>query len=224
MRTAFHHQLDALRRGIADMCDLTGTAMAQATEALLGPDIVLAEAVISAHPDVIVRATEIENDAYTLLLLQAPVAGDLRAVLGSLQNVADVYRMSALALHVADTVRLRHPCTAIPDDIKPYFAEMGRIAVDLSRNASRVVLSGNAEQAAELAHDDDAMNALHRLVFTILMDRKWSHSVPAAVDSTLLSRYYERFADHAVKVGQRIIFQATGSHGGQSQLKRHRTA
>jgi phosphate transport system protein len=215
MRTAFHHQLDALSQSIADMCELSGSAMAQATEALLGADIVLAEAVISDHPPFMARATQIENDAYNLLLLQAPVATDLRAVLGSLQNVSDVYRMAALALHVADTVRLRHPSSAIPDDIRSHFAEMGRIAVDLSRAATQAVLSGNAEQAAELAHDDDVMDELHRLVFTILMDQRWSHSVTAAVDVTLLSRYYERFADHAVTVGQRVIFQATGSQPAQ---------
>ncbi|WP_025735245.1 phosphate signaling complex PhoU family protein [Mycobacterium genavense] len=210
MRTAFHHQLDALSQHIADMCDLSGTAMARATEALLGADLVRAETVISAHPDFVARVSQTETGAYNLLL-QAPVATDLRAILGSLQNVADIYRMAALALHAADTARLRHPASALPDDVKPYFVEMGRIAVDLSRSATKVVLSGNPEQAAELA-DDDAMDELHRLVFTILMDRQWSHTVAAAVDVTLLSRYYERFADHAVMVGRRVIFQANGSH------------
>src|ERR1700733_7452934 len=223
MRTAFHRQLDALTQSIADMCDLSGTAMAQATEALLNTDIVGAEAVISAHPDFMIRATQAENDAYSLLLLQAPVAPDLREVLGSLQNVADVYRMAALALHVADTVRRRHPSPAIPADINGYFAEMGRIAVDLSRTATDVVLSGNPDHAAKLAHDDDAMGELHRLLFSLLMGQ-WSHTVATAVDVTLLSRYFERFADHAVTVGQRVIFQATGTHVAQHQVEQHPTA
>ena len=224
MRTAFRHQLDALSQSIADMCDLSGTAMAQSTEALLHADIVVAEAVISTHQDFMIRATQAENDAYNLLLLQAPVATDLRAVLGSLQNVADVYRMAALALHVADTVRRRHPSPAIPEDMNGYFAEMGRIAVDLSRTATNVVVSGNPDQAAKLAHDDDAMDELHRLLFSILMDRQWSHTVATAVDVTLLSRYYERFADHAVTVGQRVIFQATGTHVAQHQVEQPPTA
>ncbi|OBA59080.1 phosphate transport system regulatory protein PhoU [Mycobacterium sp. 1100029.7] len=212
MRTAFRHQLDALSQSIADMCARSGDTMARATDSLLHADIVAAETVISGHQDFVHRANRAETAAYNLLLLQAPVATDLRAVLGSLKNVADVYRMAALALHVADTVRLRHPRPAIPDDIKSCFAEMGRIAVDLSRSATDVVLSGNADQAAELAYDDDAMDELHRLVFSIVMDRRWSHTVTTAVDVTLLSRYYERFADHAVTVGQRVIFQAKGSH------------
>jgi phosphate transport system protein len=51
---------------------------------------------------------------------------------------------------------------------------------------------------------------LHRHLFSVLMDREWRHGVAAAVDVTLLGRFYERFADHAVEVARRVIFQATG--------------
>ena len=57
---------------------------------------------------------------------------------------------------------------------------------------------------------DDAMDDIHRHLFTLLTDRKWEHGVTAAVDVTLLGRYYERFADHAVQISRRIIFQSTG--------------
>jgi phosphate transport system protein len=210
MRTAFHEQLDALTRSIGDMCGVAGTAMQQATQALLEADVVLAERVISDH-NIAIQAAQTESDAFTLLALQAPVATDLRAVVSSLRNVADVDRMRALALHVAKTARRRHPAHAIPDDVSYYFAEMGRIAVDIGYSAKDVVLSGDPDKAAELAHDDDAMDELHRHLFTVLMDHQWPHPVATAVDVTLLSRYYERFADHAVEIGRRVIFQATGA-------------
>ena len=210
MRTAFHEQLDAFTRSIGDMCGLAGTAMQQATQALLGADIVLAETVISDHQSLVIQAAQAESDAFTLLALQAPVAADLRAVFSSLQNVADVDRMGALALHVAKTARRRHPARAIPDDVTDYFAEMGRIAVNIGYNAKDVVLSGDPDKAAQLA-DDDAMDELHRHLFTVVMDHQWPHPVATAVDVTLLSRYYERFADHAVEIGRRVIFQATGT-------------
>jgi phosphate transport system protein len=211
VRTAFHEQLDALTRSIGDMCGLAGTAMQHATQALLDADIVLAETVISDHQKLVIQAAEAESDAVTLLALQAPVATDLRAVVSSLRNVADVDRMGALGLHVAKTARRRHPSHAIPDDVKAYCAEMGRIAVNIGHDAKDVVLSGNPDKAAQLADDDDAMDELHRQLFTIVLDRQWPHPVATAVDVTLLSRYYERFADHAVTVGRRVIFQATGS-------------
>ena len=92
MRTAFHEQLDALTRSIGDMCGLAGTAIQQATEALLEADIVSAEMVIT-NQELAFQAAEAESDAFTLLALQAPVATDLRAVVSSLRNVADVDRM-----------------------------------------------------------------------------------------------------------------------------------
>ena len=211
MRTAFHERLDALTRSIGDMCGLAGTAMQHATQALVDADIVAGEIVISDHQNFVIQAAEAESDAVTLLALQAPVATDLRAVFSSLRNVADVDRMGALALHVAKTARRRHPAHAIPDDVSDYFTEMGRIAVNIGHDAKDVVLSGNPDKAAQLDDDDDAMDELHRQLFTIVLDPQWPHPVSTAVDVTLLSRYYERFADHAVTVGRRVIFQATGS-------------
>jgi phosphate transport system protein len=211
MRAAFHEQLAALTRSIGDMCGLAGTAMQQATQALLEADSVLADIVVSDHDKLVIQAAQAESDAFTLLALQAPVAADLRAVVSSLRNVADVDRMRALALHVANTARRRHPAHAIPDDVSDDFAEMGRIAVNLGYAAKDVVLSGDPDKAARLAEDDDAMDELHRHLFTVVLDRQWPYSVATAVDVTLLSRYYERFADHAVEIGRRVIFQATGT-------------
>ena len=87
---------------------------------------------------------------------------------------------------------------------------MGRIAVDLGLAAKDVVLSSDPHEAAQIRHDDDAMDDLHRHIFSILMDKEWQHGVESAVDVTLLGRFYERFADHAVAIGRRVVFQATG--------------
>jgi phosphate transport system protein len=214
MRTAFHQQLDALTRNIGYVCGLAGSAMQQATCALLEADIVMAEIVISDHDKLALQIAQTEADAFTLLALQAPVASDLRAVVSSIKNAGDVDRMHALALHVAKTARRRHPAHAVPDDITDYFAQMGRIAVNIGVNTKDIVLTGDTDNAAKLAGDDDAMDDLHRQLFSVVMEHEWPHSVVAAVDVTLLSRYYERFADHAVEIGRRVIFQATGVTSG----------
>ena len=211
MRTAFHEQLDALTAAIADMCGLAGQAMQDATQALLGADAALAERVIGSHDEMMSNVVRAEQDAFTLLALQAPVATDLRVVVASLRNVADADRMGALAMHVAKIVRRRHPAHAIPEEVNSFFADMGRIAVDLGDTAKDVVQSGDPRKAAQLDHDDDAMDDLHRQLFGLLMDPEWKYGVAAAVDVTLLGRYYERFADHAVEIGRRVIFQATGT-------------
>jgi phosphate transport system protein len=210
MRTAFHQQLEALATDIADICGLAGTAMERATQALLQADLVLSEEVITEHDAFTSRIRKAEEAAITVLALQAPVAGDLRLVVGSLSNLADVDRMGALALHVAKLTRRRHPSKALPEEVNGYFTEMGRIAVDIGNSVKVVVQSGDLDRAAQLDDDDDDMDNLHRHLFSVLMDREWKHGVAAAVDVTLLGRYYERFADHAVEIGRRVIFQATG--------------
>lgn len=192
------------------MCGSAGQAMESATQALLQADLVLAEQVITDHEAVVQQARKTEEQALTVLALQAPVAGDLRAVVSALKNIADVDRMAALALHVAKMTRRRHPQKVLPEEVNGYFTEMGRIAVDMGSSVKQVVLSTDTNRAEQLADDDDDMDNLHRHLFSVLMDREWKHGVSAAVDVTLLGRYYERFADHAVEIGRRVIFSATG--------------
>jgi phosphate transport system protein len=118
--------------------------------------------------------------------------------------------MGALALHVAKIARRRHPQHAIPEEVNGYFAEMGRVAIDLADSAAEVLISRDPEKARRIREDDDAMDDLHSHLFTVMMDREWPHGVAAAVDVTLLGRFYERFADHAVEISRRVIFQITG--------------
>jgi phosphate transport system protein len=66
--------------------------------------------------------------------------------------------MGGLALHVAKIARRRHPEHALPQEVNGYFAEMGRIAVNLGNSAQDVLLSGNPRKAAQIRHDDDAMD------------------------------------------------------------------
>ncbi|BBZ26001.1 phosphate transport system regulatory protein PhoU [Mycolicibacterium madagascariense] len=211
MRNDFHAELDSLTGSLSQMCGLAGLAMERATQALLQADLVLAEQVITDHEHLTRMQLHAEEASLLLLALQAPVAGDLRVVVTSMQNVADAERMGGLALHVAKIARIRHPAPALPEEVNGYFAEMGRIAVDLGNNARDVVLSRDPEKAAQIGRDDDAMDQLHRHLFTLMMDREWGHGVAAAVNVTLLGRFYERFADHAAAIGRRVVFQVTGS-------------
>jgi phosphate transport system protein len=185
--------------------------MERATQSLLQADLLLAEQVISDHDQITRMSAQAEEEAFMILALQAPVAGDLRSIIAAIQIVADIDRMGALALHVAKITRRRHPQHALPEEVNGYFAEMGRLAVELGNSAREVLLSRDPEQAARIHEDDDAMDDLHRHLFTVLMDREWRHGVAAAVDVTLLGRFYERFADHAVEVARRVIFQVTGT-------------
>jgi phosphate transport system protein len=210
MRTAFHERLDSLIETLSEMCRLAGLAMEHATHALLQADLNLAEKVIADHEQLANMRTAAEEAAFVLLALQAPVAADLRIVVGSMQNVADAERMGGLARHVAEIVRRRHPDHTLPAEVHDCFAEMGRIAVDLGNSAKDVVLSRDPERAAQISRDDEIIDELHQHLFALLKEQEWMHGVESAVHVALLGRFYERFADHAVEIGRRVIFQATG--------------
>lgn len=212
MRTAFHQQLHLLTETLSQMCGLAGVAMQRATQALLQAELTVAEQVIADHAQLKDLRNDAEETTFLLLALQAPVAADLRIVVGSMQNLADAERMGGLARHVAEIARRRHPDRVLPTEVERYFAEMGRIAVDLGMSASDVVLSRDSQRASQISCEDVAMDKLHQYLFILLKEKDWEHGVATAVDVTLLGRFYERFADHAVEIGRRVIFQATGQN------------
>ena len=210
MRAKYQEQLSDLNSVLGRMSELSGAAMANATQALLQADLGAAESVISGHEAIERLSLEAEEQALKLLALQAPVAGDLRAIVSDFQIVANIERMGALALHVAKVARRRHPDRVLPDEVSGSFVKMGHLAVEMANNARAVLISQDPDAALRIEHDDDAMDDLHSHLFTALMDSEWNHGVAAAVDITLLGRFYERFADHAVLIGRRVVFQATG--------------
>jgi phosphate transport system protein len=210
MRTAYHEKLSGLNDELAQMSQLAGEAMKKATSALLDGDLDLAEEVISSDTEIDALRTSAEEQAFGLLALQAPVAGDLRSVIAAIHSAGDLERMGDLALHVAKAARRRHPDLVLPQEVAPYFAEMGRVALDLAQDARQVILKRDIELAFTMESDDDAMDDLHRHLFTVMMNKDWPHGVAPAVDVTLLGRFYERFADHAVAVARRVVFMVTG--------------
>lgn len=212
MREAYIAQLERLADEIAAMCLLAGQSMQRATTALLQADLPLAEQVIDEDAELDELRSSAEELALRLLALQAPVATDLRLIVAAIQAVGDLERMGGLARHVAKTARRRHPAPVLPDDVTKYFEEMGQVAVKLAGDAETVIRTRDLERAKRLDEDDDAMDDLHRHLFTVMMGRQWSHGVAAAVDVTLLGRFYERFADHAVSLAHQTVFVVTGKH------------
>lgn len=210
MREHFHDDLDALSGLLVEMTRLVGSAIARATVALLDSDLSMAESVISYDEQVDALQHEFEERSLALLALQQPVATDLRVIVAGLRMSSDLERMGDLARHVAKLARMRHPRSAIPPELRSTMIEMGQVAERIVAKTGSVIAGRDLAAAIELETDDDAMDALHRKVFTLLLDDAWPHGVEAAIDIALCGRYYERFADHAVSVARRVVFLVTG--------------
>ena len=210
MRDAYRGDLDAITDALVEMTRLVGSAMARATTALLDADLALAESVIASDDQVDALYQSVEEQALDLLARQSPVAGDLRTVVTSLRIVADLERMGDLADHVASVARRRFPASAVPPELRGTVLEMGQVAQRIVTKAGSVIASRDVDSAAELESDDDAMDALHKKLFSMILADDWDGGVESAIDVTLVGRYYERYADHAVSVARRVVFLVTG--------------
>jgi phosphate transport system protein len=203
--------LDQLSDLLARMCTEAATNLRGATTGLLDGRLRLAEKIVAG--DAVMRELQagVENVATDALLFHAPVAGDLRRVVAAIRSAADLDRMGVLARHVAEAAVRRGATCGVPEQVRPAFADMGRVGVALAHKAAEVVRTRNVLLAVELDRDDEAMDALHARLIDLLQ-RSWPHGVAAAVDVALLARYYERFADHAVLIAEETVTEVTGRH------------
>ena len=210
MRESFHGELDQIGAELVQMSTLVAAAINQATTALLDADVAVAETVISQDADIDAVYRDLEERSFDLIARQAPVARDLRTIITSLRMVTELERMGDLALHIAKVARMRYPASAVPPELHDTLQEMGRVAEDIVRKAGQVIERRDTTLAAELEADDDVMDGLHRQLFRIVLSEDWPYGIEPAIDITLLGRYYERFADHAVSVARRVVYLVTG--------------
>ena len=212
MRDLYHEELDSIGTTLIEMTGLVAAALNQATDALLNADLQLAEKVISADEQVDALQKGLDARALDLLARQQPVAGDLRTIVTSLRMSADLERMGDLARHIAKVARLRYPESAVPAELHGTITEMGRLGVELAVKTGQIIDGLDVEAARSLDEEDDAVDVLHRELFTSLLREDTGYPVETAIDVTLIGRYYERFADHAVSVARRLVFLVTGEY------------
>jgi phosphate transport system protein len=210
MREDYTNQLASINEGLVSMADLVGKAIRGATDALLEDDLAIAEQVIAGDERINELNAEVEEMSARIAALQAPVATDLRLVMGAIRMATSLERMGDLAVHIAKQVRLRYPNPSIPAELKDTFSQMGEAASQIVAQTGEVISSRDTTLADSMKKYDDALDRLHRELFTVVLSENWSHGVEAAIDVTLLSRFYERFGDHAVSVARRVIHIVTG--------------
>ncbi len=216
LRSAFQDELDGVTQSLLDLSSLVSSAITQATHALLTADLSEAEAVIAADDRVDEIQHELDARIIDIIARQQPVASDLRALVTALRMSADLERMGDMAHHIAKITRLRHPGAAVPSELLLTIEEMGKVARLISDKVGGVINSKDIDKALEVEKDDDEMDLLHRRLFTALLEPTWPHGIETAIDMTLIGRYYERYADHAVSVSIRIHFQVTGKYNSKS--------
>ncbi len=211
-RSVFQDELDGISQSLVKLTEMVIISMSKATLAVLKSDLKLAEEVIADDVKIDEFQHEIDNRVIDIIARQQPVASDLRALVAALRMGSDLERMGDLAEHVAKLARRRHPESAVPAELMETVRAMGEAAEKITQKTGIVISTRDTELALQVDKDDDVMDTLHRELIAILIEPIWEHGIEAAIDLTLLGRYYERFADHAVSISRRVYFLVTGKY------------
>ena len=210
IRSVFQDELDSVSQTLFELSVMVSDSMAKATNALMTKNLSIAEGVISYDEKIDTVQHDLDARIIDIIARQQPVASDLRALVTALRMSADLERMGDLADHVAKVVRLRHPAAAVPDQLMALIESIGVTAEKIAAKTGVVISTRDTVLAAQLEKDDDDMDLLHRQLISSLIAPTLENGVETAIDLTLLGRYYERYADHAVSVSRRVIFLVTG--------------
>jgi phosphate transport system protein len=213
-RSAHLEQFDRLAGLLATMSRATTALVRTASAALLTPDDEAARLVAGQRAAVADIFVEIDALVPELLALHQPVASDMRLVVAALRINADMDRMAALGLHIANIALARYPNSAVPAAAWSIIAAMADAATNLTNKSSIVLATRDPVDAMQVELDDDEPDALHGQLFALLAEG-WTDGVQAAIDVAMLGRFLERLADHAVNVARQVTYMVVGdvAHG-----------
>ncbi|WP_322753222.1 phosphate signaling complex PhoU family protein [Frankia sp. Cas3] len=202
-RFEYTADLHRLRLLLATLADQTSQILTEATVA-----VTARAATAGVHTATVgLRAAcqTLDDDLVVLLARQSPVAGDLHLVMASLRITMAVQRMGELADHIAAIADLRAPTVTVPAGLRPTLTGLGRLCADQAHRLADALRADDPVAAAGcVVAGDDPIDRIHRQLMTTVTDPDWPHGVQRAVDLTLLSRYYERYADQAATAARRL--------------------
>lgn len=210
MRELFQQELHEVRDRLVEIAELVLQSITDAVEAFNKSDVTLAESVIARDNKIDDAVVALDELAIAIMARQAPVAKDLRIVVSTLRISASLERMGDMAEHLAQLSRYRFPEKVVPKSIRPVFKEMGELDIQVAGMLVELLRTEDVNIANKIRDEDDKIDALHLSVFETVLSDSWSQETEATVDSTLASRYLERFGDHAVSIAKKMVYLSTG--------------
>jgi len=221
LRSTFHQQLDEVQRDLVRVAARVTESIMRGTDALLAMDLAAAQELIDGDDEIDMLTLDIEDRCFRLLVLQQPMASDMRAVVTAIRLTSEIERSGDLMVNVAKATRRLYGAE-VPIPLRSLLEAMAEQAVRLYGVAMDAYAEGDANLAAALDDMDDRLDQLHKdYIQTILELHTDVKDVQVAVQLALVGRYYERIGDHAVNIGERVHYMITGwlpEHTGAARL------
>jgi len=207
-RQEFERELEAIEAKVIELFAMVAEDLPGATSALLSGNSDTIKSLAEREQAIDALYLEIEGMVNREILLQSPVASDLRFLLSVLRVVPELERSHDLVVEIA--TRANH---ILSDDLSPrcrgLVEQMGSLASSMWRQAVDSWYQRDRSVAAKLAERDDEMDELYASLIAELASGRMT--LPVTMEMTLAARLYERLGDHAVNIARRVTYLA-GSH------------
>lgn len=220
MRKVFQAELKQVGQELVDIATLVHKALSEARRAFLEADLETAQEVIVGDARIDFMQNELDERSIDILALQAPVASDLRMIVGALRMSSSLERMGDLARHLAQDARRRYPEPVLPPQLEETFRRMFDLDLEIIQGVINILETRDMSIADHIYAQKAEVNMLHQEVFNALGSDSWDSPVSTAVDVTLSARYLERIGDHGVSVARKVAYLVTGEWTPSATMER----
>jgi len=208
-RQEFHHELEAIEAKVIDLFGMVAEDVPRATAALLGGNVEEVRALAERDQVIDELYPRIEDLADRQLVLQQPLASDLRFLISVLRVVPELERSHDLVVNIA-----RRASYILSEDLSPrsrgLIEQMGNLASDMWREAVDCWRERDRSAAVALDQRDDEMDEMYASLMAELASGQMS--LPVTMEMALVARFYERLGDHAVNIARRVVYLAGATH------------
>ena len=210
IRRAFHGELEELANDVQSLGELAILSVKTGTKAFLSADMTAAEEVIEEDKAIDGLMVSIEMRSCELLARQQPMAIDLRTILTILRVIHELERCGDYMVNIAKATRRLYPLQ-LPGNLRHLIEKMRDQAIVQLQTGVAAFVEGDVAKAHALDDMDDVMDDLQKdLLREVFETSDPSDSMQLGVQVALVGRYFERVADHAVNVGERVQFMVNG--------------
>ena len=211
LRQNFHHELDEIRQAVARLAASVTELVPRVTEILLAQDLEGAEYVILGDDEIDARSIEIEERCLSVLALQAPVASDLRQIVSALKLAPEIERSADLCVNICKAARRIYGHDLDPK-LRGVIQKMGEQAQMLFKEATEAYLANDGVRAAALDDMDSYLDDLQREFVQQIFESHAAGNIDlqVAVQLAVVARFFERIGDHAVNIGEKVQYVASG--------------
>lgn len=205
-RQRYRKDLSELKNLTKELADRVGQAIEKSIVALSESNVNLAREIIKNDQETDDLSIKIENLCLELLVLQQPMARDLRRIIGILKIGIDLERIGDLAVDIARVTAQSHNRIEITKlEFIPRMAEVSR---KMLRESMEALMSSDADMARQITKWDYEIDGLYvkarDKLLKIIIEQP--EVITEGTSLLMVNRHLERTGDHICNICETIVY------------------